>query len=378
MLKVMSVYGSIGPTNVPIEAFLSRGTGLVERFVVSSNQTDVEAVRAVCDCYPLATTSAFGLRCGRRGIRGVRKLLRLMRKVRPDVVHVHHATSAAVSAMIAKVFCRAGVVFTLHNDFRKMLWRQKLCVFVAMVFADVILFNSHATSHSMPIWATRVLGRKARRVVYNGVRKVDSDGRRKATREDCSHVWENGFAVLWVGRFVPQKNVNVLIEAFALVQRTLPNSVLVLAGEGELRSAIEGRCDELGIRQSVKFLGLVSRETIWQLNCASDVMVVPSRFEGFCNAMVEAMLASKPVVASDIPVLREVLGEGCGRFFPVGDAEQLAKEIMVLAADKGLRESLGVAAHQRATSFFTLESAARKQGRCYQSLARRRQRGGAV
>jgi glycosyltransferase involved in cell wall biosynthesis len=114
--------------------------------------------------------------------------------------------------------------------------------------------------------------------------------------------------VLAVAREEYPKGLDLLLEAFPLVLRELPRSVLVVAGgRGKQTPLHRETAVQLSLGDSVRFLG--PREDVPELLCAADVFVLPSRREGFPGVLLEAMALEAPIVATDLPPVREVLGE---------------------------------------------------------------------
>ena len=146
------------------------------------------------------------------------------------------------------------------------------------------------------------------------------------------------------GRLTEQKNQGVLIEALT----RLPAIRLVIAGEGPLRRRYESEAERSGVADRVHLLGEVSRHDVADLLAACDVFVFPSVWETFGIAAVEAVLASVPIIASDIAVLREVLSiEGAqATFVAPDDAERWAGAIASVPAG-GIRAKKGVRATAR-------------------------------
>jgi len=169
---------------------------------------------------------------------------------------------------------------------------------------------------------------------------------------------ENVPVVLCVGRLEPEKGHKTLLRAVRLI----PDVVLALAGDGQLSEQLHTLADELGIASRVRFLG--KRMDVPQLLDAADVYVQPSLWEGFGIAALEAMAAGKPVVASNVPGLAEVVGDA-GIFFPAGDFDQLAQSIVTLLDDAKYRQRLGEAARQRSRMF-----SLKKTIDCYERLYR--------
>jgi glycosyltransferase involved in cell wall biosynthesis len=111
-----------------------------------------------------------------------------------------------------------------------------------------------------------------------------------------------------VGRLVPQKNYHRALDGFSQVLSRLDREVrFLIIGSGPLERSLKSRAKALGIDSHVLFAGPLSREDVYAHLAAMDGFVMPSTFEGFCNAAVEAMATGLPVCASNIQTLREVL-----------------------------------------------------------------------
>lgn len=175
--------------------------------------------------------------------------------------------------------------------------------------------------------------------------------------------------VLFVGTVEPRKNVPTLLQAFERLQRSGRVSDglrLVVAGpRGWRGDAALRTAERLGLRDVV-FTGPVSDAELVGLYSEASLFVFPSLYEGFGLPALEAMACAVPVVASDIPVLREVLGDAA-RFAPPTDAEALAAAMERVLTDEGERAML-VARGRRRVARFTWDETARGTFAVYRAL----------
>ena len=150
-----------------------------------------------------------------------------------------------------------------------------------------------------------------------------------------------------VARLVHQKGLDVLIDAFSMARGEAEDWTLTLVGEGPERHALEAQVARLGLQQRVDFLGHCRDVSTWL--AAASVFVLPSRFEGMPNALLEAMAQGLAVVVTDAsPGPLEEIEQGVNGFVvPSEDAAALALRLEQLASDPALRETLGNAARQR-------------------------------
>jgi glycosyltransferase involved in cell wall biosynthesis len=157
--------------------------------------------------------------------------------------------------------------------------------------------------------------------------------------------------LLCVGRLIPIKGHIVLLRAFAEARREAPELTLELAGRGPLEPALKALAKELGIEDGVRFLGYVS--PVSRAIDRSAAVVVPSLGEGFGMVALEAMERARPVVASDIGGLGELVVDGeTGLLVPSGEAEPLARALVEIAGDPARRRTMGEAGRRRALEQF--------------------------
>ncbi len=172
--------------------------------------------------------------------------------------------------------------------------------------------------------------------------------------------------LLCVGRLIPIKGHLVLLRALAQARLRVPGVALDVAGRGPLEPALKAFARELGIDESVRFLGFVS--PVQRAVEQAAIVVVPSLGEGFGMVALEAMERARPVIASAVGGLPEIVADGeTGLVVPAGDAEALADAIVALTGDLGRAESMGRAGRERALAEFPPERSAERIEGLYRS-----------
>lgn len=157
--------------------------------------------------------------------------------------------------------------------------------------------------------------------------------------------------LLCFGRLdVEHKGLDVLLAAFAAVAPKHPRLELRLAGRGREHARVAEMARALGLGQRVVVEGPVSALQRNQLFSGALAVIVPSRFEGFGIAAAEAMAAGAPCIVTDLPALREVVGDA-GIFVPSADTAALARALDVIASDTALRADLSQRARALADRF---------------------------
>ena len=142
--------------------------------------------------------------------------------------------------------------------------------------------------------------------------------------------------------FRPVKGVDVVIRGFARMAASSPGALLVLAGDGPERPRLESLARELGVADSVRFMGV--RSDMESVLPAFDLFALCSHSEGFSNAILEAMGMGLPVVATRVGGNIEMVEDGVsGYLVPPGDDPALGERLLALARDPALRRRMGEA-----------------------------------
>ncbi len=178
--------------------------------------------------------------------------------------------------------------------------------------------------------------------------------------------------VLTVSRLVYKKGLTYLLDAWPQVLAAHPTAVLALAGYGDLRDELERRAHDLGIAASVRFPGQLERERTAQYISAADVYAVPSirdqkgNVDGLPNALLEGMAAARPLVASRVAGIPDVITDGVhGLLTPERDPAAIAAAVNRLLADREFASRLGAAARERVVTELTWDQTAARFERAY-------------
>lgn len=178
--------------------------------------------------------------------------------------------------------------------------------------------------------------------------------------------WREAPRAVFVGRLAPEKRLNTLIRAWTIVRREFPKARLALIGEGPERPALEATVREQGLADAVGLPGATSDAT--PLLRSSDLFVLPSEEEGMSIALLEAMALGMPLVASDIPGNRRLVGDHKhGRLAP-GDPPGLAQVVIEQWTDFDRAVHMGRAARKRVEQTYSIAVVARRHRELFQRL----------
>jgi glycosyltransferase involved in cell wall biosynthesis len=154
-----------------------------------------------------------------------------------------------------------------------------------------------------------------------------------------------GNYVLWLGRFVPEKGIECLIEAASILAKRGLDVDFLLVGSGPLKRRLQESAKMTGGAR-IRFADSIPYSLVPNVMKACMVFVLPSIREGFPRTLLEAMSSGKPVIATNTPTLREIVG-GCGILVQPRDAKSLADAIAKLATEPHYRKALGESARAR-------------------------------
>lgn len=277
-------------------------------------------------------------------------------EVRADVVHAHmfRAETVATRAVLALAEIghrRPYLVSTVHSS-RVRHEADKDVLRELTPHMDQLIAVSQAIEHKI-----RDEGRDTVpvKLVYNGV-----DLERYDHQEACCTLREeygmepSSQIVGVVARLEPEKGHPTLVEAWPKVLRAAPDSYLLIVGEGSRRDALEAQARELRVAHRVVFTG--RRDDVPAVTAALDVAVLPSYREAQGLTILEAMALSRPVVASNVGGIPEMIEDGkTGLLVPPHDPDALAAAIVRLLTNHPLADTLGRAGHDLVHDRFCVE-----------------------
>ena len=309
---------------------------------------------------------------------GIVQLLRAvtdhLREIRPQILHSHRYKEHILGAFAGKLSHNPLRVQTYHGLEEnlpgwaglKMNLYNGINVAVGKMTADGIIGVSSEI--------TNILERRYSsadvRCIRNGIdlTRVVPTVERSAMRAQLG-IAPDTFVVGTVGRLMPIKGFENLIEAFAQLRRQhgLQESKLVIVGDGPLRAGL-GQCAESrGLSHDVEFLGM--RKDVYNVMNVFDVFALSSLHEGVPMVLLEAMALGVPIVASHVGGIPEILEDSKEAVLvPAKDAEALARAIGVLAASSELRAELIQGARARVETQFSIQLSAAKMHKMYRSL----------
>ncbi len=290
--------------------------------------------------------------------RAFARLLRVVRQTKPQILHTH-LVHADFHGLVGGALARVPVRISTKHGFNSFRERRAFAVADRGVARLAHLQIAISRGLARYLADTEGFDEHAFEIVHYGI---------AAGPEPAPH--PSGSRLLCVGRLVPVKGIDTLLRAFAVALPDEPDLVLDIAGDGPLRGELEALAGDLGLRDAVHFLGRV--EGVAAEMERATAVVVPSHGEGFGMVALEAAERGRPVIASGVGGLPEIVSGGrTGVLVPPGDVRALAAAIVALARDPGHAAAMGRAARERALAEFSLARCADRTDALYRDLLER-------
>jgi glycosyltransferase involved in cell wall biosynthesis len=322
----------------------------------------------------LARTGLRVIDLDRTSVRNLRPWAGLVRHLRArptDILHAHTFGSNVWASVVGRLARTPAIIATEHT------WSYEGQP--ARVFLDRHLVARNAAfvavselDRARMIEIERVPA-EVIRVIPNGYLGASSAAGAPSLRAELG-IEGDGPVVGVVAGLRPQKALDMLIRAFADVRERFPSAHLALIGEGDERMSLERLVASLGLGDAVTFLG--DRPDAIGLMAQFDVFALSSEFEGSPLALIEAMWWSRPIVATSVGGIPDMIADGeSGLLVPPRAPRALGDAISRLLGDSGLRAALGARAHEHAVAVHSIERCVEAWEGLYSELYERTRRG---
>ncbi len=364
---ILFLVNHISHTSIPVEVANNIMNDQFKVIILSLYDNETEALNKAKEMGIEKKVIGFGLK-NKLNIRKLFDLYSSIKDLNPDIIHLHHTYSGFWGRLIGYKLNNTKVVTTIHNDMRFFNKYQKITRGLTLNFSDRIVCNSNNTKKSFLGWQKKLIDEGKKLTIYNGidVQKIFSQRNNNIKKEFS--VSEEEFLIGNTAMLIEQKDQKTLIEAYKRFHEKVPDSKLLIVGDGKLRSDLESLTRKLDIEENIIFTGLVARSKVFKIINSLDLFVMSSIYEGFCNAMVEAMVAENPVIATDVPPLPEVAGEDNALFFEKKNSDELAQKMLRLYENEAERSDLAEKARAYAVENYSLENCVNEYEKLYKEL----------
>jgi glycosyltransferase involved in cell wall biosynthesis len=281
---------------------------------------------------------------------GAWEIRRLIENEKPDIVHLN-SSKAGILGSFASIGLKTKIIFTAHGFiFNEPMGSAKKNFYLAAEklasgYRDYIITVSDADKNSA--LANNLISPNKVGTIHNGIGQIDFLNKQQA-RTDLK-LPDDKIIIGTLANFYKTKGLDVLIDAVALLDEDIQSKIqVVIIGDGSERKNLEFRIMNYELGNCVKLMGKIPDAS--KFLKAFDIFVMPSRKEGFPYAILEAMAAGLPIIASNVGGMPEALGNA-GMIIKPEDPKALANAIKYLVGDNEKRNELSRTALQRSKLF---------------------------
>lgn len=374
-MRVLQIVNSLTHTSIPIEMACEM-MKLVNVEIAALYNSQAEADQFAKEMGIKCKIYGFGYKNDK--FNGLKRYIHFLKICTYDIIHTHHS----LSGTLARLYCykKRGIkmVHTVHANYHSYSKGQNLLIGITLNRTDAVAFNSKSSQDGLYYWEKKRIRRVKQQVIYNGVNveriKEASDDFWKSF---CSEhgIDDDKIIITQIGRLEPVKNPMGSLRGFAKLKGMIDSALwnrlcFVYMGNGSEMGKMQVFIKEQGIEDKVFLPGVIERDNVYSWMKRANLLVIPSHFEGFCNTLVEGMVAGIPVVISDIPVFREIIDNSLSicRFEQNNDssiADVLHTEVKSMMDD--YEEQL-IKQVKYASSKFGLDSTIKRYIKLYSSI----------
>ena len=270
----------------------------------------------------------------------VLKMRKIMKVFQPDIIQTHRYVLPYV--FLSSIGMKVKRVHTVHNIAEKEVPRKQLPLQKILIekFGVIPVAITPITKKSIEEYYG--LNDNKVPLIYNGIDLTRCIPKKNTQITGTAKV-------LHVGRFAPQKNHIMMVEAFADVVKKYPTCELNLVGDGDLVESVKQRVNELGIEENVRFIGLL--DMVYKKMSESDIFILPSNYEGMPITLIEAMTTGLPIVATAVGGVPDMIEDEKSGLLVAVSKDKIAEAIIRLLDNETLREKVSQGAMLKARDF---------------------------
>jgi glycogen(starch) synthase len=298
----------------------------------------------------------------KRDLRDIKKISvqvsQLVQTFQPTLIHLNTFLTSSFYYLRIPKSLRPPTLLTLHSGIKETQAARQLRQQIIQD-VDFVVGVSKATLqdyiHVYPDLASRSA------VIYNGVNMLGAESQPLCFEKPV---------ILGLGRLNYEKGFDIALQAFKIVTEKFQQAKFILAGDGEERSMLEVQAQKLGIADQVNFIGYIKHNHVPELINQATMVIIPSRHEQFGIVALEAGQLARPVIASRVGGLQEIIiHQQTGLLVNPADSTELAQSIFYLLNNHDIAKRYGYAAKKRVESYFSMQQFIEKYERVYYNIA---------
>lgn len=259
--------------------------------------------------------TSIGCNYKNRKLSAIALLRRIVTSGTYDIIHTHHTLSGTLSRLFGYNRNQTKIIHTLHSNYHSYSTLQNFLIGITLNRCHCIVANSRSTYDGLYNWQKKMALKCHKEVIYNGIdtkRIINATDNYANEFFTSNSISKEDFIFIQVGRLESVKNPILSLKAFELLIKDGRNKTakFIFVGDGSERKELENHVNQsVYLLGRVFFTGMILRDQVYSIMKNSKAMIVPSLYEGFCNALFEGMTAGLQLMISNIPVFSELINE---------------------------------------------------------------------
>ncbi|GHT07339.1 glycosyl transferase family 1 [Bacteroidia bacterium] len=308
-----------------------------QQILICSQEHDIDIYSGIID---EAKQMEMNREISLNDISAVRKIRRLIKSYNPDIIYCHSSKGGALGRLASLGIKNTKIIYNPHGwafnmDCSKL--KRKLYVFIERFlskFTERIIVISEAEKKSS--LHRKICKEEKLTVIYNGI-DINKIQQTSAIDRISLGIPQDAFVIGTVGRISKQKSPDIFIKAAQLIKKQIPEAYFIIVGDGELRIEIEKLATEYQIFDSLTITGWI--EDVNPYIRLFDVALLLSRWEGFGLVLAEYMAIGKPIVATEIDAIPELITNNeNGLLVPVEDPVEVCNAVLKIKSNFQLKD----------------------------------------
>jgi len=340
-IRILHIAQSAGGVKRYIQMLLKHlDHAAFENYLLVSNDTETDDYAMLSDHVEQINMHR---EIGLHDIRSVIETHKVIKRLRPDIIYAHSSKAGAL-ARLANLGLNRVCIYNPHGwsfNMKGSSKKQKMYAVLERIlapFSDKIICISD--TEKLTALQNKICGKDKLSVIHNGIeiREPINEKNSNISREGLN-IPENAFVVGMVGRMAEQKAPDVFVEMAQNVLKRIPEAFFLIVGDGELRSQIEAQIELAGLQERFQITGWVDNPQDYMR--LFDVAVLLSRWEGFGLVLPEYMLEQKPIVATSVDAIPELIQDRVnGLLVPVENPVAACNAVYELFQDAQMRDRI--------------------------------------
>jgi len=290
-----------------------------------------------------------------------------------NLIRAYGLPASLPAVLVKRIIPRMRLIMSYHYEWSTQRFQHNRLLFTVAQLLESAVFKAADLIIVLNPRLERCV--TARGIDQGKVKVVPNwvDTSRFNPREDGSTIREayslKKIVLLYVGRLHPVKNLEIAVGAVSKLVEVNPNLSFLIVGEGPQKQKLQELALELKISEHVVFAGTIAHQELPKFYAAANIFIIPSIEEGQPKAVLEALASGKPIVATSVPGLKElIIGGENGILVPLNDSDALADAVKAILSSRTLSERLSENAREYALNHFSREAILAEEARLYDDL----------